>query len=193
MGSAPPAVGPPTMAPLLLLALAAVASAQDTHHCPDGWHVSEIGDEIECILLSGLEERLTKADAAIICAFHEGWLVDMDEGHGPQKNNLLKELIADAAPGEPGWPGSIFAAGHAVWRPVVDRRRGAGTTQRPQLGQLDLGPQRSRDPVVRLDEERAERLARPEVPHLPQGPGSVRFRSVALERLGLWPDRQVHL
>merc|ERR1712226_152805 len=102
MGSAPPAVGPPTMAPLLLLALAAVASAQDTHHCPDGWHVSEIGDEIECILLSGLEERLTKADAAIICA--------LDEGHGPQKNNLLKELIADAAPGEPGWPGSIFAA-----------------------------------------------------------------------------------
>merc|ERR1712226_1690455 len=177
MGSAPPAVGPPTMAPLLLLALAAVASAQDTHHCPDGWHVSEIGDEIECILLSGLEERLTKADAAIICAFHEGWLVDMDEGHGPQKNNLLKELIADAAPGEPGWPGSIFVMYGDQWG----------------IGAEVLGPQRSRDPVVRLDEERAERLARPEVPHLPQGPGSVRFRSVALERLGLWPDRQVHL
>ena len=83
-----------------------VSPFQDTHHCPDGWHVSDIGDEIECILLSGLEEKLTKEDAAIICAFHEGWLVDMDEGHGPQKNNLLKSLIAEAeGAGQGGFPG----------------------------------------------------------------------------------------
>ena len=25
---------------------------------------------------------MTKADAETICAFHEGWLVDMDEGRG---------------------------------------------------------------------------------------------------------------
>ena len=25
---------------------------------------------------------MTKADAAVICEFHEGWLVDMDEGRG---------------------------------------------------------------------------------------------------------------
>merc|ERR1712076_350873 len=146
MGSAPPAVGPPTMAPLLLLALAAVASAQDTHHCPDGWHVSEIGDEIECILLSGLEERLTKADAAIICAFHEGWLVDMDEGHGPQKNNLLKELIADAAPGEPGWPGMQYGdqwwIGAEVQGPHSDHNWGNWNahSHRPQGSYLRIRP-----------------------------------------------------
>ena len=79
---------------------------QDTHYCPDGWHISDIGDDIECILLSGLEEKLTKEDAAIICSFHEGWLVDMDEGHGPQKNNLLKSLIAEAeGSGQGGFPG----------------------------------------------------------------------------------------
>ena len=38
--------------------------------------------QIECILLSGVDERVTKADAETICAFHEGWLVDMDEGRG---------------------------------------------------------------------------------------------------------------
>merc|ERR1712127_1140899 len=97
------------MVGLLLLALAAATSAQDTHYCPDGWHISDIGDSIECILLSGLEERVTNADAAVLCAFHEGWLVDMDEGHGPAKNNLLKSLISDAmGDGEPGRAGMQY-------------------------------------------------------------------------------------
>ena len=39
-------------------------------------------EQIECILLSGVDERVTKSDAETICAFHEGWLVDMDEGRG---------------------------------------------------------------------------------------------------------------
>merc|ERR1719481_865670 len=78
-----------------LLLLVAAVSSQDTHYCPDGWKVSEIGDKIECIWLSGLKEKVTKADAAAICSVLEGWLVDMDEGHGPQKNNLLKSMIVD--------------------------------------------------------------------------------------------------
>merc|ERR1719430_1649964 len=78
-----------------LLLLVAAVSSQDTHYCPDGWLVSDIGDKIECIMLSGLKEKVTKADAAAICGFHEGWLVDMDEGHGPQKNNMLKKMIFD--------------------------------------------------------------------------------------------------
>merc|ERR1711962_1154920 len=82
---------PSTMIGTLLLLVAAVSS-QDTHYCPDGWIVSDIGDKIECIMLSGLKEKVTKADAAAICGFHEGWLVDMDEGHGPQKNNMLKKI-----------------------------------------------------------------------------------------------------
>ena len=39
-------------------------------------------EKVECILLSGVDERVTKSDAETICAFHEGWLVDMDEGRG---------------------------------------------------------------------------------------------------------------
>merc|ERR1712110_451688 len=92
----------------LLLLLSAGVLAQDHYYCPDGWHISDIGDEIECILLSGLNERVTKADAAVICEFHEGWLVDMDEGRGPQKNNLMKSLIGDADPGSPGFPGNQY-------------------------------------------------------------------------------------
>merc|ERR1712106_238903 len=49
----------------------------------------------ECILLSG-EEMVTNDDASILCQFHGGWLVDMDEGRGPAKNNFLKSLISDA-------------------------------------------------------------------------------------------------
>merc|ERR1719430_1655418 len=94
---------------LLLLGLSAGLFAQDTHYCPDGWVVSDVGEKIECVRLGGLEERVTKADAEIICAYYEGWLVDMDEGHGPQKNHLLKKLIRDAeGPGTPGFPGMRY-------------------------------------------------------------------------------------
>merc|ERR1711935_1291004 len=81
--------------PLLVLAAVAGVLSQDTYNCPDGWVVSDIGDEVEC-LLGGLGEMVTKQDAMAICAFHDGWLVDMDEGRGPSKNNLLKSLISDA-------------------------------------------------------------------------------------------------
>merc|ERR1712080_800772 len=65
--------------------------------------------KIECILLSDIDERVTNEDAAIICSYHEGWLVDMDEGHGPDKNRLLKRLISDAGgQGRPGWPGMQY-------------------------------------------------------------------------------------
>merc|ERR1711937_833725 len=76
----------------VLVALSGVLS-QDTYYCPDGWAISEVGDEIECILLGGLGELVTKNDAMAICAFHDAWLVDMDEGRGSSKNNLLKSLI----------------------------------------------------------------------------------------------------
>jgi len=87
------------------LAFAAV-SAQDTHYCPDGWVVSNVGQEIECVLLGGTNEYVTKADAEILCAAHNGWLVDLDEGHGGQKNGFIKDLIQEAngqnLPGRPG-------------------------------------------------------------------------------------------
>jgi len=80
----------------ILAALSAVTLGQDTYYCPDGWVVSEIGGVTECILLGGLDEMVTNDDAAIICQFHGGWLVDMDEGRGSAKNNFLKSLISDA-------------------------------------------------------------------------------------------------
>ena len=49
--------------------------------------------KVECILLSGKDERVTKADAAVICEFHEGWLVDMDEGRG-EGYGLNEEVIS---------------------------------------------------------------------------------------------------
>merc|ERR1711914_62627 len=91
--------------------LLALATAQDTHYCPDGWDVVQGRDPslIECVLLGGLEERVTKADAELICAGHGGWVVDMDEGHGPAKNNALKKLISDKqGQNNPGTPGYNF-------------------------------------------------------------------------------------
>merc|ERR1719391_657405 len=91
------------------LAIFAIASAQDTHYCPDGWVVSQTGGNVECILLGGLEERVTKADAELICAGHGGWLVDMDEEsehHHGSKNRFIKGLISDAVgQGNIGIPG----------------------------------------------------------------------------------------
>ena len=49
--------------------------------------------QIECILLSGLNERVTKADAAVICEFHEGWLVDMDEGRGDHISIIIIIIV----------------------------------------------------------------------------------------------------
>merc|ERR1712156_297965 len=94
--------------PLLVGVIIGAVSAQDTYSCPDGWHISDIGDEVECILLSGVDERVTKPDAETICAFHEGWLVDMDEGRGPQKNNLIKSLISAVDPHVPQIPGMQY-------------------------------------------------------------------------------------
>ena len=34
-------------------------------------------------------------DAAVLCQFHDWWLVDMDEAHGPDKNSFIKSLISD--------------------------------------------------------------------------------------------------
>merc|ERR1712080_325130 len=95
----------------LLTLLAVTAWAQDTHYCPDGWHVSDVGDTIECILLSNIDERVTNQDAMAICAYHEGWLVDMDEGQG--------------RPGQPGqqW-GDQWWIGATVNGPHSDHQYG---------------------------------------------------------------------
>merc|ERR1711976_382534 len=81
---------------IVAASLLALVAGQDTHYCPDGWQVSDVGHTIECILLGGLEEKVTKHDAEIICASHNGWLVDMDEGHGGHKNDAIKRMLYEA-------------------------------------------------------------------------------------------------
>ena len=36
---------------------------------------------------------MTKADAETICAFHQGWLVDMDEGRGDDDDAHIKMMM----------------------------------------------------------------------------------------------------
>merc|ERR1712142_1450468 len=97
---------------LLIAAVAFLALGQDdgsTYHCPDGWHYAEIGSVTECILLGDRTEKVTKADAAVLCQFHGGWLVDLADSRGPAKNNLLKSLISDADDHECcDWPGPQY-------------------------------------------------------------------------------------
>jgi len=84
------------LASLLLAGCMVLATAQDTHYCPDGWEVHEHNGHVECILLGGLNEKVTKRDAEIICGGHEGWLVCLSEHHGGgHKNDYVKRLIQD--------------------------------------------------------------------------------------------------
>merc|ERR1711915_478419 len=78
---------------------------QDTYYCPDGWIVSDVGGVVDCILLGGLNELVTKQDAEIICSFHDAWLVDLDEGHGGQKNRFFANLINEE---QSNWDGGVM-------------------------------------------------------------------------------------
>ena len=49
---------------------------------------------------------LCKDDAEIICQFHDGWLVEINEGQESAKNEFIKDLIAEAdGIGDIGKPG----------------------------------------------------------------------------------------
>jgi len=97
---------------LLLLASLSLSFAQDTHYCPDGWtvvHFPEQNVGPDCILLGPLNEKVTKEDADVICASHDGWLVDLDEGPEGKKNYYIKSLVkATVGQGLIGIPGKKF-------------------------------------------------------------------------------------
>merc|ERR1712227_193585 len=89
-------LNPPVMKQIIFAAAVfVVALSQDTNYCPDGWYVSDFDDKIECIYFGSQTEQVTKTDASVLCAARGGWLVDMDEGRGPAKNNFLKTLAFD--------------------------------------------------------------------------------------------------
>merc|ERR1712212_351697 len=98
---------------LVLISVFQAVLLQDHYYCPDGWTVMDVGGVIECILMGGLNERVTKQDATAICAFHGGWMVDMNEGRGPQVNNFLKDLIKevqDVEDWQPSLPGPHYGS-----------------------------------------------------------------------------------
>ena len=91
---------------LLATVLLSYTLAQDTYHCPDGWTLEEDSSGCRCFLLSG-SESVTKEDAEILCAFHDGaWVAELDH---PGINYWLKsQLIKELPVGEYGqfWLGA---------------------------------------------------------------------------------------
>merc|ERR1711923_227827 len=66
--------------------------AQDTYHCPDGWLLEEDRSGCRCFLLSG-SEMVSKDDADILCAYHDGaWVAELDH---PGINYWLKAQLLD--------------------------------------------------------------------------------------------------
>merc|ERR1719391_1202932 len=91
---------------LAIVLFVAVSLAQDTNYCPDGWFLAELDGKRECIYFGSQYEGVTKIDAEVLCSARGGHLVDMDEGRGPAKNNLVKSLLSDfVGQGDPGRPG----------------------------------------------------------------------------------------
>jgi len=54
-------------------------------------------------MLGGVQELVTKADASILCQYHDGWVVDLagDQEYTRSKNSHIKDLIVGADTG--GW------------------------------------------------------------------------------------------
>merc|ERR1712134_86171 len=96
-------------------AFLAIAQARDTSYCPDGWDLIQghTADSINCILLGGLEERVTKKDAELICGGHDGWLVEIQAEHGGHHGNhknrdIVKLISAKQGQNNIGTPGYNF-------------------------------------------------------------------------------------
>jgi len=96
----------------ILACLLAVSHSQDTYYCPDGWSVWHYGDTTECIMLGGVQELVTKADASILCQYHDGWVVDLagDQEYTRSKNSHIKDLIVGADTGGGTPPGMQYSS-----------------------------------------------------------------------------------
>ena len=65
--------------PILISLLVTCVTAQspDTYHCPDGWMLEESHGGCQCFLISA-DEAVTKEDAEVLCAFHDGaWVAEL--------------------------------------------------------------------------------------------------------------------
>merc|ERR1711981_575682 len=105
---------------LSFLLLAGVAFAQETHHCPDGWHLYEVTYHgqtyVHCFLIG--DEYVTKATSDIICRSHGGWTA---EPYYPGINNYLKNMLFDNEPnaqqGNQWWIGATTKEQHSEHHP----------------------------------------------------------------------------
>merc|ERR1712062_822911 len=103
-----------------------------TYHCPDGWTLQEDSrGGCRCFLISG-NEAVTRADADILCAFHDGaWVSEIDY---PGINYWLKgKLLDELEVGEWGqfWLGATTEDRH---RRVLPASGHGITATRPRLG-----------------------------------------------------------
>merc|ERR1712179_33279 len=64
--------------------------AQDTYHCPDGWFWQEHHGRGHCFFFS--MEQVSKMNAAILCASHSGWLLELDH---PRLNYWVKAKLLE--------------------------------------------------------------------------------------------------
>merc|ERR1712098_852053 len=159
---------PLSMRAIVFGALAATVLGQDTHYCPDGWAVSELDNKVECILLGGVDEMVTQDDASILCQFHGGWLVDMDEGHGPAKNNFLKSLISNAdGNGGIGFPGMLYGSQWWIGAHVQGRHSDH------DWGNWTLDHTGTEIAWYDWMRNEPKRLEYPELPHLLTRPGHI--------------------
>merc|ERR1712096_313355 len=93
---------------LPIVVLAAVALAQDTHHCPDGWDLYDRHGQLRCYLLSN--NYVAKQTADTICGQYGGWVAEVTH---PSIDYFLKDLLFQQDPN----PGQ----GHQFWLGAFDR------------------------------------------------------------------------
>merc|ERR1711872_344283 len=102
---------------LTLCSLLSLGLAQDTYHCPDGWLLEEDRSGCRCFYFSE-SEMVTRDDADILCAFHDGsWVAELDH---PGINYWLKSILLDVTEVgqyEQFWLGAFSEERHSEGNP----------------------------------------------------------------------------
>merc|ERR1712080_696825 len=116
LSSSPPSSSTKMKLLLALTLLAAAASAQDTHHCPDGWFLYDRHGLIECFYMDN--EWVSKSTANLICQSHGGWVAELDHpGINYWLKNLLFEQEEGAEQGNQWWLGATTEEQHSDHHP----------------------------------------------------------------------------
>merc|ERR1711915_650059 len=95
--------------------------SQDTYTCPDGWVISDVGGVVDCILLGGFNEMVTKQDAEIIVpSMMPGWLIWMKDMVVKRIDSLQTSSTKSKATGMVVWRVHITTISGGSVQPVMD-------------------------------------------------------------------------